>query len=274
MNSLIMNFACTKPKFRWCKTIFIGVTLFLSISVCAQNLTIYTEDWPPVSYQNGAKIEGMGVDVVDALQAKIGSAFPVLMVPWARGYKALLEEPNVMLFSVGRSAEREKLMTLLGPIAVSSTSLYTRKGHTAQLLAMGDGIFKLPVGAYRGSIFADTAKKKGFINIDLAATPKITATMLFAKRFDMWVEGSLAVPSIVKETGHSVDEVEKVMVLDSLELYLAFSISTQPSIVKAWEEALRALKKDGGFQKIHQKWFPNEPAPMDVLLLSPKATSH
>jgi polar amino acid transport system substrate-binding protein len=274
MNSLMMNFSCIKTIFRWCKTIFIGFVFFLSIPACAQNLTIYTEDWPPVSYQNGAKIEGMGVDVDDALQAKMGSAFPILMVPWARGYKALLEEPNVMLFSVGRSVEREKLMSLLGPIAVSSTSLYTRKGHAGQLLAMGDGILKLTVGAYRGSIFADTAKKKGFINIDLAANPKITANMLFAKRFDLWIEGSLAVPSIVKEAGHNVDEVEKVMVLDSLELYLAFSSATQPSIIKAWEEALRALKKDGGFQKIHQRWFPNEPAPMEVLLLSPKAGIH
>jgi polar amino acid transport system substrate-binding protein len=83
MNSLMMNFAYIKTTFGWYKTIFIGFLFLLSIPACAQNLTIYTEDWPPVSYQNGAKIEGMGVDVVDALQAKIGSAFPILMVPWA-----------------------------------------------------------------------------------------------------------------------------------------------------------------------------------------------
>jgi polar amino acid transport system substrate-binding protein len=208
----------------------------------SETLTIYTEDWPPISYQTNSKMEGMGVEIVQALQAKMGTSEAITMVPWARGYKSLLEEPNIMLFSVGRSAEREKLMILLGPIAISSTSLYTRKGNAARLLAMGDKLYELSVGAYRGSIFADTAKKKGFANIDLAAAPKITANMLFAKRFDLWVEGSLAVPSIVKETGHEPEEIERVMVLDNLELYLAFSKTSSPTIVKAWEAALKAIK--------------------------------
>lgn len=237
----------------------------------SETLSIYTEDWPPISYQNNSKMEGMGVEIVQALQAKLGTTEAIIMVPWARGYKSLLEEPNIMLFSVGRSAEREKLMIFLGPIAISSTSLYTRKGNAARLLAMGDKLYELSVGAYRGSIFADTAKKKGFANIDLAATPKITANMLFAKRFDLWVEGSLAVPSIVKEIGHEPDEIERVMVLDNLELYLAFSKTSSPAIVKAWEAALKAIKKDGSFQKIHQKWLANEPAPMDVLLINPNS---
>ncbi|MFZ6751127.1 substrate-binding periplasmic protein [Undibacterium sp. Ren11W] len=250
---------------------FLFILLLLPDLVYSQTLTIYTEDWPPISYQANSKMEGMGVEIVQALQAKIGTTEVITMVPWARGYKSLLEEANVMLFSVGRSVEREKLMTLLGPIAISSTALYTQRGNAARLLAMGDKIYELPVGAYRGSIFADTAKKKGFTKLDLAAAPKITANMLFAKRFELWVEGSLAVPSIVKETGHAPDEVERVMVLDNLELYLAFSKASSPTIIRAWEEALKAIKKDGSFQKIHQKWLANEPAPMEVLLLNPSS---
>ena len=134
-----------------------------------------------------------------------------------------------MLFTLGRSAEREKLMIMLGPVAISNTALYTRKGNAARLLALGNQLYKQPVGAYRGSVFADAAKKKGFVHFDLAPTPQMTANKLLARRFDLWVEGS----------------------------------------IKEWEEALIWLKKDGQFQKIHHKWQPNEAPPMDVVVLRP-----
>ncbi|WP_222610571.1 substrate-binding periplasmic protein [Undibacterium griseum] len=243
-----------------------------AMSVNAQELQIYTEDWPPVSFGQGMHAEGLAVDIVQAIQARIGSHHPIQVVPWARGYKAVLEEPNVLLFTVGRSEEREKLMILLGPVAVSSTALYTRKGNAAYLQNLGDDLQKMKVGAYRSSIFADTARKKGYYNLELAGTPHIIANMLMAKRFDLWVEGSLVVPSIMKETGHSPDDVEKVKVLDSLELYLAFSSQTAQATVRLWEDALRAIKKDGSFTRIYQKWLPNEVAPLQVIRLDPSAS--
>ncbi|HTD03342.1 substrate-binding periplasmic protein [Undibacterium sp.] len=234
---------------------------------CANGLVIYTEDWPPVSFQNGGKPDGLAVDVVEAIQKRLGTATPIQLVPWARGYKAVQEEPDVLLFTVGRSEEREKLMTLLGPIAISRTVLYARKGNAARMLALGDDIYKLPVGAYRGSIFADTARRRGFLSLDQAATPQITAKMLMMGRFDLWSEGSIVVPSVLKEIGYSADDVEKVMVLDSLELYFAFSPHTSAATVKQWEDALRWLKKEGIFQKIYQKWLPNEAPPLEVVRL-------
>ncbi|MFC7420261.1 substrate-binding periplasmic protein [Iodobacter arcticus] len=243
---------------------------FCSVSTSAHALTIYTENWPPVNYMADNKAAGMAVEIVQALQSKLGNKDPIQLVPWVRGYKALLEGPDVMLFSLGRSSEREKLMIMLGPIAISSTNIYTRKGSAERLLGLGDAIYNQAIGTYRGSIFVDTAAKKGFTRIDIAATPQMTATKLMGKRFDLWIDGSVAVPSILKEIGHSANEVEKVMTLDSLELYLAFSIQTPARTIKEWEEALIWLKKEGYFQKIHRKWLPNEAPPMEVNVLRPQ----
>jgi polar amino acid transport system substrate-binding protein len=51
------------------------------------------------------------------------------------------------------------------------------------------------------------------------------------------------------------------MVLDTLELYLAFSAKTPASTIKIWEDALRAIKKDGSFAKIYHKWLPTKCRP-------------
>ena len=247
----------------------ITLLLLLTPGAHAQKLNIYTEDWPPMNFKTRTGIDGMAVDIVKALQALTGNKETIQPVPWARGYKAVVEDDNVMLFSLGRSPEREKLMRMLGPIAISKTVLYTRHGEAARLKTLGDDLYKLAVGAYRGSIFADTARKKGFYNLEQADSPKNSSNMLFAKRFDLWVEGSLAVGAVLQETGRTVADVEEVMVLDSLELYLAFSLKTPASTISLWENALRQMKKDGSFQKIHQKWLPGEQAPMEVLRLGP-----
>jgi len=238
--------------------------LCLSSMSIAQELTIYTEDWPPLNFKQGNAINGMAVELVRALQAHMGSHQEIHLVPWARGYKAVLEDPNVLLFSVGRTPEREKLMRLLGPIAISDTVLYTRKGNAEHLRSLHDGVYALPVGAYRSSIFVDVARKKGFQHIEQANSPQIEVNMLLAGRFDMLVESSVAINQILKGIGHHSSEIEKVAVLDSLELYLAFSLNTSTDILNAWENALRAAKKDGSFQKIYQKWFPEDMPPMEV----------
>ncbi|MBC3933988.1 transporter substrate-binding domain-containing protein [Undibacterium sp. CY7W] len=230
-------------------------------------LTIYTEDWPPISFKSGDKLDGMAVELVQALQKRIGSNTAIQLVPWNRGYKALLEDPNILLFTVGRSEEREKAMTLVGPLAISRTVLYTRKGNAARLLGLGDDLYQVAVGAYRGSIFADAAMKKGFQTLDLAATSQVVAKMLMMGRFDLWADGNVVVPSVLKDIGYTIQDVERVMVLDSLELYLAFSPKTPLSTIKIWEDGLRQMKKDGSFQKIHQKWLPGEIPPADTFRL-------
>ena len=247
-----------------CMLMLLSILVLSPHPAQAQKLSIYTEDWPPMNFKTRTGIDGMAVDIVKAMQALTGNKESIQLVPWARGYKAVLEDENVLLFSLGRSPEREKLMHMLGPIAISKTSVYTRKGEAARLRALDADIYKLPVGAYRGSIFADTAKKKGFINLAQADSPLNSSRMLFAYRFDLWVEGSLAVNSILQESGRSAADVEEVMVLDSLELYLAFSLKTPVATITLWENALRQIKKDGSFQKIHQKWLPGEAAPMEV----------
>ena len=250
-----------------------SISLVISCAATyATELTILSEEWPPISFSNNKVPDGMAVEVVSAIQARLGSNQAISITPWARAYALLLGTPNVMLFTVGRNNEREKLMTLVGPVAVSKTQVFTRKGNANRLLALGDALRKQPIGAYRSSIFAKAAESHGFAAIELAATPQVTANMLIRGRIEMWVDGSLAVPAILKEAGYSIDDVEPVMTLDSLELYLAFSPGTDSATVDAWEKGLRDIKQDGTFGRIYQKWLGRDPIPLETrrLGLSPR----
>ena len=246
------------------------VLLLFSLSAWSAHvpaITIFTEEWPPITFQRNGIADGMAVEVVREIQARIHDNSPIDVVPWARGYKELLTNPGVMLFTVGRSEAREKQMTLLGPIAVSQTVLLARKGEAAKLLALGAGIYQRPVGAYRGSIFADAASAAGFVEVDLAPTPQLTAQKMLMGRYDMWVEGGFVVSSVLKDIHQPADSVEVVRVLESLELYLAFSRGTPAEEVKRWQDGFAAIKKDGTYKRTYNKWLPRDAAPMEVKLI-------
>lgn len=238
--------------------------ILLSVVQPASALSIFTEEWPPITFQHNGVADGMAVEVVREIQTRIHDNTAIEVVPWARGYRELESTPNVLLFTVGRSDAREKLMTLLGPVAVSQTVLLSRKGEAGNLLALGSGLYSRPVGAYRGSIFADAAASAGFVEVDLAPTPQVSAQKLLGGRYDLWVEGGFVVASVLKSIHQPSDAVEVVRVLESLELYLAFSRGTSSRTIKRWYEGLAAMKKDGSFRRIYNKWLPHDSVPLEM----------
>ncbi|WP_232219857.1 ABC transporter substrate-binding protein [Pseudogulbenkiania sp. MAI-1] len=243
--------------------------LLMSLGVAAApKLALYTEEWPPMTFTSGKGTpDGMAVEVVNEILRRTGQSSSIAVVPWIRGYKLLLSRPNVMLFTVGRNAERERSMTLLGPIAISSTVLLARSEEAMSLQALGSDILKREVAAYQGSIFESTARSKGFTAIRQTGSTEEAARMLLARRVDLWVEGNIAVAQTLQRLGIAPGRVSRVMTLDSLDLYLAFSRGTDRDTILQWQAALRDMKKDGTFQAIHQRWFPGEPAPPQVVRL-------
>ncbi|SUX55217.1 Uncharacterised protein [Chromobacterium vaccinii] len=83
----------------------------------------------------------------------------------------------------------------------------------------------------------------------------------------MWVEGGFVVGSVLKDIHQPADSVEVVRVLESLELYLAFSRGTPTDEVKRWQDGFAAIKKDGTYKRTYNKWLPRDTAPMEVKLI-------
>lgn len=71
----------------------------------AEELRIYCEDAPPNQFRlPNDELGGMVVEVVREIQKELGTAEPIEMVPWARGYDALQKVPGTLLLSVARTS--------------------------------------------------------------------------------------------------------------------------------------------------------------------------
>lgn len=245
-----------------------GLILLASVRLGAvesqPGISVYTEEWPPVSFSDNGRPSGMAVEVVREMLQRAGLKVEIEVVPWARGYKLVTEKPNVILFAVGRTPPREQLMTLIGPLVSVRTEIYQKYGADWKGKA-GDALRKAIVGTYRAAFFENLARENGFTHIELAVTPDRSARMLLAGRIDLWVDSNLSAAAIVQVAGGSPADIEPVMTLDVTEMMLGVSRGTPARIVLVLEDALHAMKADGSYQRIHRRWFPGEIPPRHVV---------
>ncbi len=243
-------------------------------------LRILTENWPPVSYEENGKPQGMAVELVQSMQSYIGSqssaepsfAQPIEVVPWARAYKFLQDVPNTLLFSVIRTAEREKIFTMLGPIARGNISVFSLTKPKKSFATSKEMKEKAVIAVTRGTAFESTLRNHNYKNIFDVRDAETAVRLLAAGRVDYICDDSLAIQDIFRKLQLRANDFKTVQEIETYDLYLGFSPGTDSSTLHTWKKSLEALKKNGQFAAIYRKWFNNlkPPAIVEVIGLGAK----
>jgi polar amino acid transport system substrate-binding protein len=235
---------------------FFGGLLF------SQSLTIYTELSPPDQFLGpDGKLTGYAYEVVREIQKRTGSRDPIEVVPWVRGYKELQGKPNVALFSVARSEDRDPLFLWVGPLREASFDFYVRKDAPISIRSLDDARKLESVGVYREDIRDQLLTKLGFTNLDRSIDNVTAMKKLMSGRIGCFAAMDRGIDEIAVAAGYKPDEVRKAFTFLQMQLYIAFSKSTARPTVKAWARALDGMRKDGTFEHLFRKYFPNAPLP-------------
>jgi polar amino acid transport system substrate-binding protein len=240
----------------------ISAALLLAFPVLAAPLVIYTEELPPLNYTRDGELTGLSVEMVREIQKRIGDSTPTQVVPWARGYKAALEQPNVALFSTTRTEEREKLFKWVGPLTRWNYVFYKKRGSPITLNSLDDARQVETIATYRDDAREQFLKQKGFINLE--SSPKLIscARKLMEGRVDLWLDSNLTAHQVVQNAGYNPADLEPVLTVKTNHLYIAFSLATADSVVEQWQSALNDMVGDGSYQAIYQRWLPEESPPI------------
>ena len=242
------------------------ISFVISISFCssglhADDLMIYTEEWKPVSFSENGEVKGLGVEVVREILRRLGGRDTISVVPWARGWRNLLDNPNVVLFTVTRTKEREKLFAMIGPVAVGTTNFYAKKGSGITVKSMEDAKKVGRIGVYRSAVEEQILTQEGFSNLEATSIPLHSAKKLMAGRIDLWCNANLTAGKILEDAGFSINDVENVFTIGENHLYIAMSKGTSEKTVNMWKNTLESIKSDGTFARIYRKWLPGEEPP-------------
>jgi polar amino acid transport system substrate-binding protein len=92
----------------------------------SSELRIVTEEMPPYNYLAAdGTLTGATTEIVQALLKSLGAETPIETMPWARAYKIALNQPNVLIFSILRTHQREALFHWLGAISPVEMQIFS-----------------------------------------------------------------------------------------------------------------------------------------------------
>ena len=238
-----------------CLLLFGGMSL-LPLPASAQKLEIFCEEDRPLQFKApDGSLTGLAVEVVQEIQKRVGNTDPIQMVPWARGLKYLNEKPNTVLFSMGRTAERNNLYHWVGPIGEKSMGLYVKADSTLQIKSLDDAKKVRAIGVYRDDLRDQYLTQAGFTNLQRTNASVQNYRMLMMGRIDMFASSEFEVAD------NKYTDVKLVFSFLQTQSFIALSKGTDTAVVTQWNNALAAMKKDGSFKAIFNKYFPGQDLP-------------
>lgn len=230
---------------------------YLNTSDYPGTLQVYTEEYPPLTFMNGfGEVSGFGSDIVYEIMDRNRIFAKVRLSTWSNGYDLALHNPNFCLFTMDRTEIRENLFQWVGPIGTNATYFYTRAGSGISIGSLEDAKSLNAVGTVSSWYSDQYLRELGFANLVSENEPGIMAKKLMLGEIDAFVCSAITFPTILKNQGYEYDQVSEAFTLMSSDFYIAFSNNTPATIVSQWQSTLQAMRQDGTYDAIHQKWFP------------------
>jgi len=232
----------------------LGLSVILTANVSANNeLTIMTENWPPLNYVENNVLKGPAVDIVRAIQKKIQNENKILVFPWKRAYTYALEQKNKVLFSMVHSKKRDTLFKWVGPIAEKRYSLYAKKGFTGKIGTLEDAK-KFSIGVQREGFTEQYLESRGFTNLQKANNATQNARKLLRGRFELMFDSYSTFSKTIKQYEMNKDDFIEVLRVQRSLMYIAFNKYTSDETITLWQNAYNELYENGEIEKIFKKY--------------------
>ena len=241
-----------------------SIFLFSAQPLFSAELTILTENLPPLNYVKDGVLVGPSVEIVKEIQRRVGSHAKIQVYPWARAYKMALEDENVVLFSMTYTKVRHDKFKWIGPLAKKKDILVAKKGSGIKIISLEDAKKVKRIGTLRDDTRERLLKRLGFTNLEPVSDEQKNAQKLVLGRIDLWTYKKPGLRTVCELAGVDYNEIEEVYHLREIELMIAFSKKTSDSIVQKWKNAFNEMLTDGTIMQIRRKWndkIPDTPFP-------------
>lgn len=217
-------------------------------------LTILTENLPPLNYVDNGVLVGPSVEIVKEIQRRVGSHKLIKVYPWARAYKMALEDENVVLFGMTYTKVRHDKFKWVGPLATKRDILVAKKGSGIKINNLEDAKKVNRIGTLRDDTRERLLKSQGFTNLEPVSDEQKNAKKLVLGRINLWTYKIPGLRTVCDLAGVDYSEFEEVYHLRKIDLMIAFSKKTSDAIVEQWRNAFNEMEADETIMQIRKKW--------------------
>ncbi len=236
--------------------------LFLLISyyssVNAQTLQIVTSDFAPYQIMTGNKVEGINTETVREVLERAKIKGEIKMYPWPRAYKLAQKEANLIIYSMARTTEREKMFKWIGPLSPYQVYFWRMEERVGIKVKNLEDAKRYVSGGVFDDVKAEYLEKVGFRrggNLEYVGNDTLNIRKLFAGRIDLLPYDELSLPYKVQGAGYDFKKLVRLSRIEGIshELYMAASLQTPDATVKKLSIALEEFKKTKKFKEIKSR---------------------
>ncbi|GAB7022622.1 substrate-binding periplasmic protein [Salidesulfovibrio brasiliensis] len=220
------------------------------------DLKVFTDVEAPANYENveGEPV-GTSVDIVREMLKRAGLEGTVTLMPWTRAYEHAKSNGNVMLFTAGKTKEREQLgFHFIGPVISRTHALYKRSGEKLDVESLEDIANKqIVVGGVLGDWRTDYLLSKG-VNMDLSTGFDLNIRKIDANRYALIVSSDIEMPALLADENLPMDSFEMALVLKKAPSYIMLSNGTDKEILNRLDAAYEEMVESGFLDKVAEKY--------------------
>lgn len=215
--------------------------------------------YEPFQFNQGGKVVGFDVDIVDLVAKKLGVTQDIVDIDFAAiksGAALNSRKCDVAAAGMTITPERQQNLLFSEPYFDATQALMAKKG--SGVTSLDDVKAKnLKLGAQASTTGLDYVKSKGFEPIEFADSPK-ELLGLQTGQADVIVQDLPVVLTWLKKPDIGA-QFEQVASLDTGEQYGIGMKKDNTALKKVIDEVLAAAKADGTYNAIYKKWFGTEP---------------
>jgi polar amino acid transport system substrate-binding protein len=226
----------------------------VSPGAAAQTLIRAVTETTPWTYVRDGKPAGSATEIVEMTLRRAGLEHKVSIYPWARSYDMALHEPNVLIFMIARTAEREQQFKWAGEFMEIQYHLFKLRDRKDVLVTALADAERYAIGVIRDDVRHQYLQKKGHVRLVVSAESMDNFRKFLNGQVDLVALTENDARSLCAQSRIDCTRLEKVHTLNELsaKLYMAYSATTLDSIVDRTRAAFDKVKAEGGL-KLLQK---------------------
>jgi polar amino acid transport system substrate-binding protein len=221
-------------------------------------LTGFTENLPPLNYEENGHTRGFSVELARLMAREAGLPLEIRVLPWQRAMQSAATQPGSLLFSLTRTPERESQFQWVGPISPRRILIYRLTQRTELQPAHLQALVGLKTGVVRDSASARQLLAEGLReeHLELGLDDATNLRKLLAGRMDLIVLLDWAAAWHLQQHKLPMRTLTPVLPLDTARSYwFGLPPDTDPALVKRLQDALDKLRRDGRYEALRRRYF-------------------
>jgi polar amino acid transport system substrate-binding protein len=212
----------------------------------AELFRAYSENMPPYSYIENGKASGVSTEILNKITKNSSvSIEKIEILPWKRSYDKVLSTKNTVLYSAGRSEQREHLFKWVGPIDKIRVGVVAKKSSKFNIRKIAD-FRSYKIGTITKSFVEQKLLKEGVYqdNLDSFISIESQVKKLISGRVDMVAFSIPAICYFLQEAGENLNDYKEVYLLGEAELYFAFNKDSDEDIINELNRNIKNIDSE------------------------------